>query len=163
MSALAATTTDTGPAAGPPHLATGLDLMRAIVEGTVEPPGFAVLLGLQALEVEEGRMVFGLAPRPDLLNPMGTLHGGVIATLLDTAMGTALHTTLPLTSGYTTLQLNVHYLRAPRAGDPPVHAVGQLVHRGRRTATAEARLVRADDGTLLAHATSHLLILDGAG
>lgn len=143
-----------------PRLVTGLDLMQAIVAGTVDPPGFAVLLGLHALEVAEGRMVFGLDPRPDLLNPMGTLHGGVIATVLDTAMGTALHTTLPITTGYTTLQLNVHFLRAPRAGDPMVHAIGTVVHRGRRTATAEARLVRSDDGSLLAHATSHLLVLE---
>jgi len=143
-----------------PRLATGLDLMRGIIGGSLPPPAFAVALGLVAVEVEEGRMVFGLEPRADQLNPMGTLHGGVIATLLDSAMGTALHTTLPLTTGYTTLQLNVHYLKAPKVGDPMVLAIGQLVHRGRRTATAEARLVRSDDGTLLAHATSHLLILD---
>ena len=143
-----------------PQPATGLTLMRAIIDGTLPPPAFAQLLRLRAIEAEVGRMVFGLEPRAELLNPMGTLHGGVIATLLDTAMGTALHTTLPVTTGYTTLQLNVHYLRAPRLGDPLLHAIGQVVHRGRRTATAEARLVRSDDGTLLAHATSHLLILD---
>jgi uncharacterized protein (TIGR00369 family) len=143
-----------------PPLETGLDLMRSIAAGRIPPPAFAASLGLQVVEVEEGRMVFGLQPRADLLNPMGTLHGGVIATLLDTAMGTALHTTLPLTTGYTTLQLNVHYLRAPSADDPLVLATGTVVHRGRRTATAEARLERSTDGALLAHATSHLLILE---
>jgi uncharacterized protein (TIGR00369 family) len=143
-----------------PPLETGLDLMRSIAAGLVPPPAFAATLGLQVVEVEEGRMVFGLQPRADLLNPMGTLHGGVIATLLDTAMGTALHTTLPLTTGYTTLQLNVHYLRAPKADDPLVLATGTVVHRGRRTATAEGRLERSTDGVLQAHATSHLLILE---
>jgi uncharacterized protein (TIGR00369 family) len=128
-------------------------------DGRLEPPAFATLLGMRLLIVEDGLVEFALEARAELLNPHGTLHGGVIATILDSAMGAALQSTLPPGVGFTTMQLNVHYLRAVTLDDPAVRALGQVVHRGGRTATAEARLFAGGSELLLAHASSHLMVL----
>ena len=92
-------------------------------------------------------------------NPLGSVHGGWIATLLDSALGCAVHTTLPVGKGYTTLELKVNFIKALTDRVPRVRAIGQVIHAGARTATAEARLVGAD-GTLFAHATTTCLIFD---
>jgi uncharacterized protein (TIGR00369 family) len=140
-------------------LPSGIELLQAVRDGRADPPAFATLLGMDLLRVEDGLVEFVLAARPELLNPHGTLHGGVIATVLDSAMGAALQSTLPPGVGFTTMQLNVHYLRAVTLDDPAVRAVGQVVHRGGRTATAEARLYATGTDALLAHASSHLMVL----
>lgn len=136
----------------------GLTFLRRMVAGEVPGPPIAGTIGMSALEVEEGRVVFGLDPAEFHYNPIGSVHGGVFATLLDSACGCAVHSTLPAGTGYTTLDLSMKLLRALSADSGPVRCEGLVVHRGRRTALAEARLLD-DRGRLVAHATSTCLIL----
>jgi uncharacterized protein (TIGR00369 family) len=137
---------------------SGLELMRAVASGELPPPGIAVLLGMSVTDVDEGRATFVLEPDERMMNPIGSIHGGIAATLLDSCMGCAVHTTLGPGEGYTTGQLNVHYLRAMRPGMGQVRAVGKVLHKGRRQSTAEGHLY-GPDGTLLAHGTTTCLIL----
>lgn len=136
----------------------GLDTMRAIIAGALPPPTIATLLGMRPVEVGEGHAVFELEPDERMMNPIGTVHGGIAATLLDSCLGCAVHTTLDAGQAYTTVQLNVHYLRAMQPGAGAVRATGTVLHRGRKQATAEAKLV-GPDGKLIAHATTTCLIL----
>lgn len=138
----------------------GLELLAGIRDGDLPPAGIAVTLGMTIEELAAGRVVFGLAPDAGHLNPLGTLHGGVLSTLLDSAMGCAVHSTLPEGAGYTTLQLDVKFVRAVRAGDGALRAEGVALHVGSRTAMAEGRVVDAA-GRLCAHGTSSLLVLRG--
>ena len=137
----------------------GLDYIRGIADGTYAPPPIAELFGFEIVEAEPGRAVFGLEPAEWMYNPIGSVHGGVAATLLDSCMGCAIHTTLEAGTGYTTSDLQVRYIRAMSAATGTVHAEGRVVHLGRRMATAEGRLVVAADGKLLAHATTGCVIL----
>lgn len=137
---------------------TGLELLEGIRAGTVPPPGLAVTLGLTLDELAAGRVVFGLRPGQEHLNPLGTVHGGVLSALLDSAMGCAVHSRLPAGVGYTTLQLDVKFVRAIHAGDGALRAEGVALHVGSRTATAEGRVLDAT-GRLCAHGTSSLLLL----
>ena len=141
---------------------TGLQLLEGIRTGTVPPPGFAVLLGLTLEQVEEGRVTFAMTPGEAHLNPLGTVHGGLLATMLDSAMGCAVQSVLPAGSSYTTLQLDVKYVRSPPLGRGRILAEGTVVHAGRRTATAEGRVLDGD-GRLCAHATTTCLVLPGDG
>ncbi|MCZ4500329.1 MAG: hypothetical protein JWQ74_2884 [Marmoricola sp.] len=137
---------------------TGLETMKLIVAGELPPPGIAVLLGMTVVAVSEGTATFELSPDLRMTNPIGSIHGGIAATILDSCLGCAVHTTLPAGVGYTTAQLNVHYLRAMMPGMGPVRATGTVIHRGRKQSTAEGKLVSAD-GKLIAHATTTCLIL----
>jgi uncharacterized protein (TIGR00369 family) len=137
---------------------SGLEVMQRVASGELPPPGIAVLLGMSVVEVGDGFATFELSPDERMLNPIGSIHGGIAATLLDSCMGCAVHTILAPGLGYTTAQLNVHYLRSMQPGMGPVRASGTVLHRGRRQATAEARLVDAE-GRLLAHGTTTCLIL----
>jgi len=137
---------------------SGLQVMSLMASGALPPPGIAGLLGMSLVEVDEGRAVFTLTPDDRMLNPIGSVHGGIAATLLDSCMGCAVHTTLEPGLGYTTAQLNVHYLRAMQPGMGRVRAIGTVLHRGRKQSTAEARLVDRD-GRLLAHGTTTCLVL----
>lgn len=137
---------------------SGLAVMRAVAAGDIPPPGIAVTLGMRPIEVEDGRCVFELSPDERMTNPLGTIHGGIAATILDSCMGCAVHTTLAPGVGYTTAQLNVHYLRAMLPGMGPVRATGTVLHRGRKQSTAEGHLHDAE-GRLLAHATTTCVIL----
>jgi len=137
---------------------SGLELMRMIAAGQAPPPGIGSLLGMRPVSVEDGLVTFALEPDERMLNPIGTIHGGIAATLLDSCMGCAVHTTLAPGVGYTTAQLNLHYLRAMRPGMGEVRAVGRVLHRGRKQSTAEGHLYDAD-GKLLAHGTTTCLIL----
>ncbi|MFL6062756.1 MAG: PaaI family thioesterase [Marmoricola sp.] len=137
---------------------TGLETMQMIVEGVLPPPGIAVLLGMSVVEVGDGVATFELSPDERMMNPIGSIHGGIAATILDSCLGCAVHTTLGPGQGYTTAQLNVHYLRAMQPGMGPVRATGTVLHRGRTQSTAEGRLV-GPDGKLIAHATTTCLIL----
>lgn len=139
---------------------TGLELLQGIQSGTVPPPGFAVLLGLSMERVEEGRVAFSMEPGEAHLNPLGTVHGGLLATMLDSAMGCAVQSVLPAGRAYTTVQLDVKYVRPPRLGSGPITAEGSVVHAGRRTATAEGQVFDAQR-RLCAHATTTCLVLEG--
>jgi uncharacterized protein (TIGR00369 family) len=137
---------------------TGLETMRAVAAGELPPPTIALLLGMAPVEVAEGLAVFEMTPDERMMNPIGSVHGGIAATLLDSCMGCAVHTTLEPGQGYTTAQLNIHYLRAMQPGMGTVRATGTVVHRGRRQSTAEGKLYDAD-GRLIAHGTTTCLIL----
>jgi uncharacterized protein (TIGR00369 family) len=113
---------------------------------------------LRPVELEEGRVIFEGEPGEEHYNPIGVVHGGYAATLLDSALGCAVHTTLPAGVGYTSLGLEVKYLRPIERDTGRVLCEGKVIHRGRRQATAEARLTAADSGKLLATGTSTLMI-----
>jgi uncharacterized protein (TIGR00369 family) len=137
---------------------SGLDYMRAIARGDVPPPPIALLLGMSIVEVEPGRAVFELEPAEFQFNPIGTVHGGVLATLLDSAMGCAVHSLLPTGSGYTTLELKVNFLRRVTTETGRIRCDGSVIHLGRTVATAEARTADGQ-GRLIAHATTTCLLL----
>jgi uncharacterized protein (TIGR00369 family) len=138
----------------------GLEFMRLVADGTRPPPPIARLLDMSIVEVGPGRAVFAMEPAEWMYNPIGSVHGGVAATILDSCMGCAVHTTLPAGVGYTTTDLQVRYLRSMRAGGGRVLAEGRVVHAGRRTATAEGRLFLEEDETVLfAHASTGCVIL----
>jgi len=137
----------------------GLDYMRAIASGELPPPPIAVLLNMGPVELEAGRAVFEGKPGEEHYNPIGVVHGGYAATLLDSALGCAVHTTLPAGVGYTTLSLEVKFVRPATREIERVRAAAEVVHRGRRQATAQARLTDAETGKLLAHATATCLII----
>lgn len=138
---------------------SGLQCIQAIVDGTLPPPPIARLLDFTIVEVQEGRAVFTMEPAEWMYNPIGSVHGGVAATLLDSCMGCAVHTTLAAGVGYTTADLQVRYIRAMGDTTGRVLAEGRVVHRGRRTATAEGRLLVESDETLIAHGTTGCIIL----
>jgi uncharacterized protein (TIGR00369 family) len=137
---------------------TGLELLRAIASGDAPGAPIAELMGFEALEAEEGRVLFAGAPGPQLYNPIGSVHGGFAATLLDSAMGCAVHSTLGEATGYTTLELKVNYTRPITTDTGRVLCEGTVVHRGGRVATAEGRLWAEGSGKLLAHGTTTCLI-----
>jgi uncharacterized protein (TIGR00369 family) len=138
----------------------GLELMRALQAGDLPAPGFAVTLGIEPTAFSEGRAAFALDPGPEHLSPLGTVHGGILSTLLDSAVGCAIHTTLSAHDTYTTVDLDVKFVRPVRPGQGRITAEAQVVHVGGRIATAEGRIVDAD-GTLYAHATTTCLITRG--
>lgn len=138
---------------------SGLDGLGAIAEGVIPPPPIARLLGFELVEVAHGHVVFAFEPEEWMYNPLGSVHGGVAATVLDSCMGCAVHTTLDAGVGYTTTDLHVRYLRPMSLATGRVRAEGRVVHSGRRTATADGRLIVDGDGTLLAHATTGCAIL----
>ena len=137
----------------------GLECMQAIVDGTLPAPPIARLLDFTLAEVEEGRAVFAMEPAEWMYNPIGSVHGGIAATILDSCMGCAVHTTLEAGVGYTTTDLQVRYIRAMGESTGRVLAEGRVIHRGRRTATAEGRLFVESDETLIAHGTTGCVIL----
>jgi uncharacterized protein (TIGR00369 family) len=137
---------------------TGLEHLQAIARGDLPPAPIARLFGMEPVEVEEGRVVFVATPRAEHYNPIGSVHGGFAATLLDSAMGCALQTTLPAGAGYTTLELSVNYVRPMSVDTGRVRVEGTLVHGGRRMATADGRLVSEESGKLLAHGKTTCLV-----
>jgi uncharacterized protein (TIGR00369 family) len=138
---------------------SGIDYMLAIVDGELPPPPIAVTLRMAVVDVGDGEATFEGLPGEEHFNPIGVVHGGYAATLLDSAMGCAVHTTLPAGVGYTTLTLETKFVRPIGRETGTVRAEGTVVHRGRRQATTEGRLVAADTGKLLAHGTGTCLIL----
>ena len=138
---------------------TGLEfLQRLIAEQRRVPIG--ITLGFRLVEVAEGLAVFEAEAGPWAYNPIGSVHGGWYAAVLDAPLGVALHTLLPKGVGYTTLEMKVNLVRAVRPDTGTLRAVGKVVHRGRRTAVTEARM-EDGEGRLYAHATSTCLILEG--
>jgi uncharacterized protein (TIGR00369 family) len=138
---------------------TGLDVMQAMLRGELPYPPIAKTLDFSLLEVSPGRAVFQGTPGASHLNPMGTIHGGWYATLLDSALGCAINTMLPAGSAYTTAELSVNLVRAIGSKAPRVRAEGKVIHCGRQLATAEARLY-GPDGTLYAHGTTTCLVFE---
>jgi uncharacterized protein (TIGR00369 family) len=137
----------------------GLQCMQAIVDGTLPPPPIARLLDFELVEVQDGRALFAMQPAEWMYNPIGSVHGGIAATILDSCMGCAVHTTLEAGVGYTTTDLQVRYIRAMSDTTGRVLAEGRVVHRGKRTATAEGRLFAESDERLLAHGSTGCVIL----
>jgi uncharacterized protein (TIGR00369 family) len=137
----------------------GLEYMQAIAAGTLPAPPVARLLGFELVAAERGWAVFAMEPAEWMYNPIGMVHGGIAATLLDSCMGCAVHTTLDAGVGYTTTDLQVRYIRAMGEQSGRVLAEGRVVHAGRRTATAEGRLLSESDRTLIAHGTTGCAIL----
>lgn len=138
---------------------SGLEVMQWVQkESPADIPSIGRLLGMRFDEVEHGRIVISLDTRPDFANPLGTVHGGIAATLLDSALGCAVHTTLPAGVGYTTLELKVNYIRAAQTNGQTLTATGTVIHAGRRTATAEGKVLD-EQGKLIAHATTTCIIL----
>ncbi len=137
----------------------GLQQMQAMLEGRLPYPHIADTMDFALVEVGEGRAVFQGQPQLKHYNPLGSVHGGWYATLLDSALGCAVHTTLPVGRGYTTAELGVNIVRAASHKSGPLRAIGTVLHAGRQLATAEARIVGAD-GKLYAHATTTCLVFE---
>jgi uncharacterized protein (TIGR00369 family) len=151
-----------GPGVARPHEVankTGLEVMRAMIAGELPAPPISQTLDFVLIEVDHGVAVFQGTPSAKLLNPLGTMHGGWYATLLDSAVGCAVHTALPAGRGYTTLELKLNIVRAVSLDVPLVRAEGRVIHAGRQVATAEGKLVDAA-GRLYAHATTTCLVFD---
>ncbi|HEY1286425.1 MAG TPA: PaaI family thioesterase [Solirubrobacterales bacterium] len=140
---------------------SGLEYMEAIVAGEVPPPPIAVTMRIRPIELSEGHAVFEGEPGEEHYNPIGVVHGGYAATLLDSALGCSVHTTLPAGVGYTSLGLEAKYVRPITRDTGRVLCEANVVHRGRRQATSEARLTAADGGKLLAHGVATCMLLDG--
>lgn len=138
---------------------SGREYLEAISTGEIPPPPIAVLMRMQPAELGDGVAVFEGEPGEEHYNPIGVVHGGYAATILDSVLGCAVQTTLPQGSGYTTLSLEVKYVRPITRDTGVVRAEAEVLHRGRTQAVAEARLLAADSGKLLASATSTLLIV----
>jgi uncharacterized protein (TIGR00369 family) len=138
---------------------TGLEMMQAMLRGELPYPPIAQTLDFMLIEVGEGLAIFQGTPGPAHLNPMGTIHGGWYATLLDSALGCAVHTMMPAGRGYTTAELGVNLVRAIGPKAPRVRTEGKVIHCGKQLATAEARLY-GPDGTLYAHATTTCLVFE---
>jgi uncharacterized protein (TIGR00369 family) len=156
------TALDHDPVASAAQLAQldGLSALRAMMAGELPPAPIGVLLGFEPVEVEEGRVVFAVEPGPQHYNPIGSVHGGLAATLIDSATGCAVHSTLPAGVGYASTDLQVRFVRPITRDTGRILCEGTVVHRGRRLATAEARVTAGD--RLLAHGTASVLITTSA-
>jgi uncharacterized protein (TIGR00369 family) len=151
-----------GPGVARPEQLAGLDglaTMQAMLRGELPYPPIAQTLDFLILEASKGRAVFQGTPGPAHLNPMGGVHGGWFATLLDSALGCAVHTMMPVGRGYTTAELGINLVRGLKPSVQRVRAIGEVVHCGRQLATATARLV-GPDGTLYAHGSTTCLVFE---
>ena len=139
---------------------SGIEYLRKIVAGELPPPPIGALMNFRVAEVEEGRAVFSVTPAEYHYNPIGVVHGGVAATLLDSALGCAVHSTLPAGAAYTTLEIKVNYIRPLTIETGPVRCEARVIHLGDRTATAEGR-IEDERGKLYAHGTTTCIIFRG--
>ena len=138
---------------------TGIDYLRAIQHGELPPAPIAGLLQFDVAEVEEGRVTFTCTPDESAYNPIGVVHGGLVCTLLDSVTACAVHSTLPLGKGYTSVEIKVSYLRAVTASSGRLTATGTLVKGGSRVAFSEG-VVTDESGAPVATATSTCLVFD---
>ncbi len=136
---------------------TGLEILQAMLAGELPYPPIADTLDFSLVEVSAGKAVFQGTPQLKHYNPLGSVHGGWYATLLDSALGCAVQTMLPAGTAYTTAELGVNIVRAASHKTGPLRAIGSVLHCGRQLATAEARIVDAD-GKLYAHATTTCMV-----
>jgi uncharacterized protein (TIGR00369 family) len=139
---------------------TGLEYLQAMGRGELPPPPISATLDIRAHKVAQGFVCFKLTPAEYHYNPISTVHGGVISTLVDSAMGCAIHTLLPKGTAYTTLELKVNFLKPLKSTTGEVICEGKTVYVGGRVATAEARVTDAA-GNLYAHATTTCLVMRG--
>lgn len=137
---------------------SGMEYLDAITNKHIAPPPLAQTLDFTIAEVKQGHAVFEFTPQEFHYNPIGMVHGGVMSTLLDSAMGCALHTLLPAGTGYTTIELKVNFIKAITIKTGLVRAVGKVINMGGRTALTEAQLFDSKN-TLLGHALSTCLIV----
>ncbi|MBA2703734.1 MAG: PaaI family thioesterase [Blastocatellia bacterium] len=136
---------------------SGMEYLQKIVAGELPPPPIGVLMNFRIAELSEGRAVFTVEPAEYHYNPIGVVHGGLAATLLDSAMGCAVHSTLPAGASYTTLEIRVNYLRAMSAETGLVRCEANLIHVGGRTAVAEGKILD-QQGKLYAHGTTTCIV-----
>jgi len=136
----------------------GMDYIQAIFRGELPAPPISELMGFRGVEADRGRAVFEMTPGPQHYNPIGSVHGGIALTLLDSAMGCAVHTTLAAGVGYTTLEVKTNFVRPITAETGLIRCEGVVLHQGSRVATAEGKLTDGG-GKLLAHGTTTCLIL----
>jgi uncharacterized protein (TIGR00369 family) len=163
---------DARPEWGPPHTRTitwfdpapvraeiaglsGQEYLRGVIEGRFPPPPITVLTGGRLVSIGDGEAVFSCRPDDSFLNPLGLVHGGLLCTLLDSAMGIAVQTTQPAGHGYATIELKVSFLKPLPHDGSAIEARGRVLRVGRRIAYAEAHAFDAQ-GTLVGHATSSL-------
>jgi uncharacterized protein (TIGR00369 family) len=138
----------------------GIDYVRAVQSGELPPPPIAVVMNLSIAELDEGRAVFIGEPGEEHYNPIGVVHGGYASTILDSALGCSVHTTCPVGVGYTSQTLEIKFLRPITRDTGAVRAESVVIHRGRKAATAEAKLTAVESGKLLATGTSTCLIFE---
>jgi uncharacterized protein (TIGR00369 family) len=136
---------------------SGLDYLRAIETGEIPPPPIAQLLGFSLKRVDSGQAVFELEPAEYHYNPIGMVHGGVASTVLDSAMGCAVHSTRPAGTGYSTVELKVNFIRPLSTETGTLHCEASVIHTGGRISTAEGKIVDKD-GKLYAHGTTTCII-----
>ena len=139
---------------------TGREALQGIIDGKLPQAPISKILSFWLTEVGDGFAAFEGEPRPDLCNPMGSVHGGWALTLIDSVAGCAAHSVLPAGAGYTTLETKAYFSRPIGATSGRVRAEGRVVGQGRQVISAEAR-VTAGDGKILAHGVSTLLVLGG--
>jgi uncharacterized protein (TIGR00369 family) len=137
---------------------SGMDYIRAIFGGQLPQPPIAELLGFRGVEAEPGRAVFEMEPGPEHYNPIGSVHGGIALTILDSAMGCAVHTLLEAGVRYTTLEVKTNFVRPITSETGVIRCEGTVIHKGSRIATAEGKVTDAA-GRLLAHGTTTCLIM----
>ncbi|MEJ8859304.1 PaaI family thioesterase [Variovorax robiniae] len=138
---------------------TGLEVMQMMLAGEIPYAAIAKTLEFTIIEARPGVAIFQGTPLPQHLNPLGTIHGGWVATMLDSALGCSVHTMMPPGRGYTTAELGVNYVKGLTPKIERVRAEGKVIHCGKQLATAEARLF-GPDGTLYAHATTACLVFE---
>jgi uncharacterized protein (TIGR00369 family) len=138
---------------------SGIDYLRAMASGDAPPPPLVTVLGMKLEGIEEGRVVITVVPAEYHYNPRGVVHGGLAAALFDSALGCAVQSLLPAASAAPTIQLQVNYVRPITVATGKLRCSGEVLHIGRKSATAEGRLVDAS-GKLYAHATA-VFILTG--
>jgi uncharacterized protein (TIGR00369 family) len=136
---------------------SGMEYLQKIVSGELPPPPLGALMNFRIAELSEGHAVFVVEPDEYHYNPIGVVHGGVAATLLDSAMGCAVHSTLPAGVGYTTLEIKVNYIRPMTAETGEVRCEANTIHVGDRTATAEGKILD-QNGKLYAHGTTTCIL-----
>lgn len=137
---------------------SGLEFIRAIFEGKLPAPPITETMGFTGNAVEAGKVTFVGEAGEHLYNPIGVVHGGFAMTILDSAMGCAVHTTLAAGEAYTTLEVKVNFVRSITLETGPVRCEGTVIHRGGKIATAEGRLTAERTGKLLAHGTTTCLV-----
>ncbi|AKC40286.1 phenylacetic acid degradation-like protein [Mycolicibacterium phlei] len=136
---------------------SGLELLKSMGGTPEATPPISRLLGMQLEEISFGSVAFSVVTRPEFANPLGTLHGGICATLLDSVMGCAVHSTLEAGIGYGTLELKVNYVRTVATDGEKLIATGTVLHPGRRVATAEGKVIDSQ-GRLVAHGTTTVMV-----
>jgi uncharacterized protein (TIGR00369 family) len=141
---------------------TGRQLLEALAAGRIPAPPAVVLIGMQLIVVGDGHIEMALVPAEYMYNTIGCVHGGILTTLLDTAMGCSVLSSLDAKTGHTTLDVHVNFVRPATIDSGRLVAVGDVVHRGTRTATASGKVTDAE-GRLYAHATTTCLLTSRAG